>query len=84
MYFVSYDGDTENVDFQNTLDGHEDVESSNMIDNNAENLYSKLVENYKLYLWKADGRSFMKIFTFMEKTTNKRKNIIKSSLAQFM
>ena len=50
-YFVIYDRDSKKVNFQNTLDCDDDIEISNMEDNNAENLYAKVAPFIKKYIY---------------------------------
>ena len=91
-YFVTYDRDTKKIHFQNTLDRDDDIENSNLKDNNTENLYAKLAPFIKTHIFEkltVDHLPCYSIYKrknliFYGETTKKRKNITNLSWAQFL
>ena len=80
------------IHFQHTLDGDNDIENSNLKDNNTENLYAKLAPFIKTHIFEkltVDHLPCYSIYKrknliFYGETTKKRKNITNLSWAQFL
>ena len=70
-YFVTYDIDFTKIHFQNTLDGDNDIENSNLKDSNAENLYAKLAHFIKTHIFEK-----LTVYHLPCYSIYKRKNLI--------
>ena len=52
-HFVTFDRDLTIIHFQNNLDGDDDIENTNLKDNNTENLYAKFTPFIKIAFLKS-------------------------------
>ena len=90
--FVTYDRDLTKIHFQNTLNGCDEIENSNLKDDNTENLYAKLapfMKNHSFEKLTEDHLSSYSIYKgknliFYGETTKKSKNITNLSWAPFL